>query len=378
MTKIKKTLLLVLVAAVTVATIITSTVLVLNGKNSNTPDKEMVTYSYRDEYGQLQEIEVESGFAITLPTLENTDDEIFVGWKVKGTDDVITMPYVINGDVEFEAVYVAKPDDWTPIEIANMPESFAINYIWYEGDNIYYSNCSYGEQQHYVLNKSTNTWEEKVWTGLTDFSAEYVWTDGDSVYYSEGENHYELNKATSEWTVKEWTGLTNFNGDKIWTDGEHIYYECYDEAYAHTNYKLDKATNTWNETEFTTYGNTYGNTRIWSADGKVYNSYYVPKYNATFYKVWDKEIENWDSGTNLNGFYLNADCVWSDGENEYYSNGSIQFIFDENFAFANGVWTPVTWIGKQNIDGRGVWGIGDNIYYADYAAGVIYKLNKVN
>ena len=151
---IKKTLLLVLVAAVTVATIITSTVLVLNSKNSNTPDKEMVTYSYRDEYGQLQEIEVESGFAITLPTLKNTDDEIFVGWKVKGTDDIITMPYVINGDIEFESVYVAKPDDWTPIEIANMPENFTINHVWYEGDNIYYSNNSYGEQQHYVLNTS--------------------------------------------------------------------------------------------------------------------------------------------------------------------------------------------------------------------------------
>ena len=55
-----------------------------------------------------------------------------------------------------------------------------------------------------------------------------------------------------------------------------------------------------------------------------------------------------------------------------------EFITDENFDFADGLWTPVTWRGKQNIDGQNVWGIGDNIYYADYDAGVMYKLNKVN
>ena len=93
-------------------------------------------------------------------------------------------------------------------------------YIWTDKENIYYSNSNL----QYVLDKTTSTWSEKTWSGLTNFDGNRIWTDGENIYYSSSSTQYVLNKSTSTWSAKTWTGLTSFSGNYIWTDGDNIYY----------------------------------------------------------------------------------------------------------------------------------------------------------
>ena len=73
-------------------------------------------------------------------------------------------------------------------------------------------------------NDTGNKWSTKTWSGLTSFGGNYIWTDGDNIYYSDLSNHYVLDKSTSTWSAKTWSGLTSFYGGNVWTDGSNIYY----------------------------------------------------------------------------------------------------------------------------------------------------------
>ena len=109
---------------------------------------------------------------------------------------------------------------WETKEFYISPPSITGQYVWTDGDNIYYSNSL----KQYVLDKSTNTWEPKTWSGLTKFGGDSIWTDGVDIYYSYNSQNYVLNKSTSTWEPKTWSGLTNSRSDYIWTDGDNIYY----------------------------------------------------------------------------------------------------------------------------------------------------------
>ena len=107
--------------------------------------------------------------------------------------------------------------------------SFYGDYVWTDGENIYYSFNS----DQYVLDKATSTWTAKTWSGLTSFSGSGIWTDGDNIYYSNASDQYVLDKATSTWSAKTWSGLTSFYS-YIWTDGENIYYSRGSKQYKFT------------------------------------------------------------------------------------------------------------------------------------------------
>ena len=225
----------------------------------------------------------------TLPTNPTEDGYEFDGWSLNGVDVISdittrqvtqnvtyiavftklhTVTFMSNGNIlETKQVrngeYVSNFDknyNWTLNEtiidldvhkifadvtfVGNLKEFNAlenktweglseISYsysIWTDGENIYYSLGS----DQYVLNKTTNTWEEKTWNGKTAFKGEYIWTDGDNIYLSYGfrdYSHYVLNKATDTWEEKTWNGLTEFNGGCIWTDGENTYYSYNSDQY---------------------------------------------------------------------------------------------------------------------------------------------------
>ena len=186
--------------------------------------------------------------------------------------------------------------------------------VWTDGDNVYYSDNG----SDYVLNKSTNTWEEKVWTGpLTSFNAENIWNDADNVYYSDGSQQYVLNKISGEWETKTWNGLSNLHKGCIWIDGDNIYYSDYNDHYV-----LNKATSTW-------------------------------------------EPKTWQGLTSFYGYY-----VWTDGVNVYYSNYNEQYVLNK----ATSTWEPKTWYGLTSFDCEYVWTDGDNVYYSDGTSN--YVLNK--
>ena len=187
------------------------------------------------------------------------------------TDSLLEQQYdnvaVIND------VFIAK-DDWK----GNGLTSFSSQYIWTDGDNIYYSiNAA-----QYVLNKSTSTWTAKTWNGLNEFYGSCIWTDGGNIYFSDGSRQYVLDKSTSTWSKKTWNGLTSFSGFNIWTDGDNIYF-----SNGSSQYVLDKSTSTWSK------------------------------------KTW-------------NGFaYAIGEYIWTDGDNIYYSEGSTQYVLPYNYTAAN-------------------------------------------
>ena len=89
---------------------------------------------------------------------------------------------------------------------------------------MYYS-C-YSDQ--YILDKSTYTWNSKVWNGYSDIYGGSIWSDGTNTYYSFGPDQYVLNKST--WNPKTWNGFSNIDGRQIWTD-DNIYYSCGPDQY---------------------------------------------------------------------------------------------------------------------------------------------------
>ena len=199
-------------------------------------------------------------------------------------------------------------DTWEEKTWNNMPDFgfYPARDIWTDGENIYLSQNDWDGDSQKVLNRETSTWEEKTWYGLTRFKAQQIWKDGDNIYYSSGANQYVLNKATDTWESKTWNGLTSFDGEYIWTDGTNIYYSS-----DSSQYVLNKSTDTWEE------------------------------------KIW------YDSP---NDFY--ADMIWTDGNTVYFSGWN-----DDNYILdrATSTWKPISW-GDATIHGSDVWKDGDSMY----------------
>ena len=217
-------------------------------------------------------------------------------------------------------------------------------YIWTDGENIYYS---YNSNQ-FVLDKSTSTWSPKTWNGLTEFNGRYTWTDGDNIYYSSQNNQFVLDKSTSTWTTKTWNGLTSFYGNSVWTDGDNIYHSSQNNQFV-----LDKSTSTWNTKTWnglTEFDGRY----TWTDGDNIYYSF----QNKQF--VLDKSTSTWSPKT-WNGLTEFAGSyIWTDGDNIYYSSQNNQFVLDKSTS----TWNTKTWNGLRSFAPGNMWTDGDNIYYS--------------
>jgi hypothetical protein len=166
------------------------------------------------------------------------DEYVYVNnaWEKFGGGSVDLSNYATLADMNSKADsnhkhdddYVSKKFSFTPVGFKEKVWNGSTFYpeygynVWTDGENIYHDD-GYGAS--YILNKSTNTWEEKVWDDdFKYFYGYYVWTDGENTYYSEYSNQYVFNKLTSTWEEKTWNGIDPSDGGEIWIDGENIYY----------------------------------------------------------------------------------------------------------------------------------------------------------
>ena len=63
----------------------------------------------------------------------------------------------------------------------------------------------------------TGELQQKAWSGgLTSFNGQYIWTDGDNIYFSNYSDQYVLDKSTSTWSTKTWNNKpSSLSGDYI-------------------------------------------------------------------------------------------------------------------------------------------------------------------
>ena len=218
-------------------------------------------------------------------------------------------------------------------------------YIWTDGENIYYSQ----NNNQYVLDKSTSTWNTKSWNSSIYPHGTYIWTDKENIYYSNSNLQYVLDKTTSTWSEKTWSGLTNFDGNRIWTDGENIYYSS-----SSTQYVLNKSNSTWSAKTWTGL-TSFSGSSIWTDGDNIYYSNYNTQY------VLDKTTSTWSTKTWSGLTNFRGDRIWTDGENIYYSNGEDQYVLNKSTS----TWSAKSWTGLTSFSGNYIWTDGDNIYYSD-------------
>lgn len=182
--------------------------------------------------------------------------------------------------------------------------------IWEDGGNIYYNAHAINPSRYYslMLNKSTNTWVDKSWYGLTNFDARNgIWHDGDNTYYSNGSSHYVLNRNLSRWTAKTWYGNTVFSGDYVWHSGNNTYW-----SYGSSHYVLDRTTSTWNQ------------------------------------KTWNGLSE------------IDPHYITHIGDKVFYLNGALRYVLDD----ATSTWTPIHVSPSEDLYGNDVFFDGVSNYYS--------------
>lgn len=234
----------------------------------------------------------------------------------KSIKSVVSNKYPFHGSGE--------PTPPTPTEYDWVAKSWNHNVtgagVWHEGNNVYYSIGS----DEFVLNKNTGEWDNKIWTGLpSDFYGIYTWTDGDNIYYSNIDDpvRYILNKNTNTWTAWD---VQRLSSGKIWTD---------DTSRKGILSFIKGAFNISNQS----------------------NVYY------NYQRVLNRSTGEWDPITWQGLETFSGDCIWTDGENIYYSNGSnFQYVLNKT----THTWTRKTWYGYIPSDGSKIWSDGTNIYYS--------------
>jgi len=269
-------------------------------------------------------------------------------------------------------LYDKQNASWNQVPMfvtANLPFDLQSSYVWKDADdNTYITH----DRVSYKLDKTTNTWEQITWNGMTPSDGQYAWTDGIDTYYSEDGGQYILNKATNTWTRKNWIFPSEYSenysyidGNEIWIDGTDIYYSRGQGSYSSPCYtfKLNKATDTWNRVDMDWAGVGIFGFGAWT-DGT--NTYFSGSdgYNNDCQYVFNKTTRKWDKKT-WNGYsYIVGGDVWTDGDNIYYSHGSAQYVLNKNTS----TWTTKTWKGYTSFYGNEVWkSPNGNIYLkSDY------------
>ncbi len=226
---------------------------------------------------------------------------------------------------------------WEAVTFNNTPSDFGGEYVWTDGEDIYYSY-----ETNYVLNGKN--WEE-VDLATTALNHSDFWTDGENIYYSCNSDQYVFDTSSKEWTPTRWNGLRSFYGSYIWTDGENIYY-----SYNRNQYVLNG--DTWEATTFTGALTSFMGHRIWSDGNYIYYSYNSNQYVLNG-DTW--EAVTWNGAlTSFSGEY-----IWTDGTNVYY---------DTSYVLNGNTWQATTFTGipdgfsETYLWSQRLWSDGYNIY----------------
>ena len=197
----------------------------------------VATYKVNGEVWRIQIVQKNKEFE--LPVLDDTDTQVFNGWKKNGEGAPVKTS-IINAHTEFVASMVNK--DWVKVN----------------------------------------------WYGLNNFDAQNIWTDGTDYYYSSGKMHFKKDAANNAWEQVTWSGLTDFEGQDVWNYNGKTYYSYAKLDTSPTppvatikNYVLDTANNTWVDTGWTVR---FTGRLVYIMDGVCYFGQFHPKSQYYGYK----------------------------------------------------------------------------------------------
>ena len=99
--------------------------------------------------------------------------------------------------------------------------------------------------------------------------------------------------------------------------------------------------------------------RLNNVGSNTYYSTFSPSslYTDHHYKL--VKPKTWEDKTWNGSDKFDAEQIWTDGINVYYSRDNIQYVLD----VATSTWTAKTWNGLTNFRGLYIWSDGENIYH---------------
>ena len=327
-----------------------------------------ITYKYNvvfkvDNADYDTQLIVKNGYA-TPPTAPTKDGYEFNGWSLNGVDIVEPSTVQIIADTTFTAMFtlpryvVERISEWG---VGGYPING--DYVWILNGTAYYSGKSGSTIQNYVFDPETKTWSSITWNGYSPVQGNCIWTYGDKAYYSSSSRQYELDIDSKTWYPVEWTGIDYFSGLGIWKTENNVYYSANGKHYI-----WEKGTYNWIEIEFSGIGSFTGEFVF-----DVNNNYYVYS-NGLIYKFIEDELD-WElssiSVPNVSNFSVS---FWSNGNQLFYSAGSVQFEFD----FDTLTWESIEWKGFEGSHlnrffAANVWCLNGSFYLECVSDGVFYK-----
>ena len=163
---------------------------------------------------------------------------------------------------------------------------------------------------------------------------------------------------SSNYTVTEGSTIVTFTNEyaKTLASGDHTVEIISSNGSAEANFSIQLTTltvKTWNGLS------SFMGTCVWT-DGE--NTYYSNEDLMTmenYQKVLNNGVWENKSWNGLGYFY--GTNVWTDGENTYYSMGDSQYVLNGN------TWETKTWNGLTSIFRSYIWTDGKNTYYSDGA-----------
>ena len=339
-----------------------------------------VTFTYEDATKSTQTIR--NGSLAIAPTIESTTYKVFNGWKVNDTIvDVET--YKITADTQFVVDFKYYQYKFINKQWDSLPN---YNCFWSDGENVYYS---YGVN-HYVLNKTTDTWETKTWYGLTDFGAGYIINYyGETYLFNASDYFYILDKSTDTWVSYSCNKVVD--AGHMFIIGDKLYYSQMTD-----HYEFDRQNNTWviktwyglDDVSFLSFDNIhkfnnvyYLFVRIYDLTNKSYN-YYLYTLNektSTFVEITSSFDNSYVEFPFKNGSYVN---VWTDGVDFYYYD-YLRGPFSAMYNKDNNSWETIYYFSKvwvdidlKNFEGYFIFSLGGDIYFIG-DNNDIYKLSLV-
>ena len=270
---------------------------------------------------------------------------VFYGWDFN--NEPIIKDTTINA--------IVKECKFEPTTFNNCENIYGRN-IWTDGENIYYSNF---DNDYYVLDKETNTWDEKTWN-INGIYAEYIWNAEENTFFNDANKSYKLNIELGEWEEVEWHYLIggtpipyNFYGNAVRKINGNYYYLSNKSVFLLDTQNLTLKKVSSDDISSSFPGGSFASS-YWTDGVNLYHS------NGTSNQyIYNFELGIWEE-TNWN-ILVNGQYVWNCGQNTYYSNGNEQYILDVDTRN----WIENEWTGIIGLQRDKVWTDGTNIYYAN-------------
>ena len=305
---------------------------------------KLYTVSFKVDDVVYSSQQVRNGNYAKLPSNPTKKGYEFNGWSTDGTAVINNITTTkVTSNKTYIAVFTSLELNKIITKMWNGLSSFSGQWVWYDGDTVYYSSGS----DQYVLDKATSTWKPKTWYGLTSSYGYNFWSNGTDVFYSDSSNHYILNRSTSTWSKITWSGYKDFTGNYVWTDGVNYYVSNWSSQYV-----IDFSTRTLTKKTWNGYTELVAQT-IWSDGTNIY-------FSRSAQLVLNVETSTWSTVT-WNGLESPGGAyVWSDGVNIYYSDLSKQYILN----LKTKTWVEKKWTGDYLFSGTHIWTDGENWYYS--------------